>query len=112
MAKPESGFAALHAWLVEALGLIPEPAHGGSWRCYFVGAVEWHPARSTRLIKVLRDHAGMPFKVQLCVSSDNNNSVFIDAPFERALLAATIAEEAERLTERLNRPVVPAQART
>jgi hypothetical protein len=95
-----ASFAGLHAWLTTACALVPERAHGGSWRSYFAGAVEWHPARSTRVLKVLLDSAGAPFAVQLCVSSDRNNSVLLHPPFTPDALRAAIDAETRRLMRR------------
>jgi hypothetical protein len=93
-------FEALHAWLTADCGLVAEPAHGGSWRTYFAGRVERHPARSTRVAKVLLDHAGLPFAVQLCVSSDNNNSVMLHAPFRSDALEVAVEEQRRQLAAR------------
>jgi hypothetical protein len=97
-ARPDlATFAGLHAWLTTGCGLVSEPAHGGSWRSYFAGTVEWHPARSTRVLKVLLDSAGAPFAVQLCVSSDRNNSVLLHPPFAPDALRDAIDAETRRL---------------
>jgi len=96
-----SSFEALHAFLTRECALAAEPAHSGSWRTYFFKEVVWHPARTTRMVKVLFDHAGAPFKLQLCVSSDNNNSVFLAAPFGRDALKRAIGGETAQLMLRL-----------
>lgn len=44
-------------------------------------------------MKVLLDGARMPFKVQLCVSSDNNNRVFFGGLFERDALRVAVENE-------------------
>lgn len=87
----------LHQCLTREFGLVAEAPHGGSWRTYFSGRVEWHPSRSTRTVKVLLDAAGMPWKIQLCVSSDNNNSVFLAAPFEHQALKQAVDGEIRQL---------------
>lgn len=87
----------LHACLTREFALVAEAPHGGSWRTYFFERIERHPARSTRVVKVLLDVAGAPWKLQLCVSSDNNNSVFLPAPFGHETLKQAIAEELRQL---------------
>lgn len=42
---------------------------------------------------MLFDEVGIPFKVQLCMSSDNNNSVFVRGPFERERLKVAVENE-------------------
>jgi hypothetical protein len=93
----------LHQCLTREFGLVAEAPHGGSWRTYFWGRVEWHPSRSTRTLKVLLDAAGRPWKIQLCVSSDNNNSVFLTAPFGQDALKQAIDEEVCQLARALRR---------
>lgn len=97
MAATYSTLEKLHLCLTREFGLVAEPAHGGSWCTYFLGRVEWHPSRSTRTIRVLLDAAGMPWKIQLCVSSDNNNSVFLAAPFGHLALKQAIDGEVRQL---------------
>jgi hypothetical protein len=55
------------------------------------------------MLKVLLDAAGTPWKIQLCVSSDNNNSVFLDAPFEHGALKLAIDEEVRLLARSAQR---------
>lgn len=93
MAATYSTLDDLHQCLTRDFGLVAEAPHGGSWRTYFLGTVEWHPSRSTRMLKVLLDAAGTPWKIQLCVSSDNNNSVFLAAPFGQDALVQAIDGE-------------------
>lgn len=97
MAATYSTFDDLHQFLTHELGLVVEAPHGGSWRTYFCGEVERHPSRSTRAVKVLLDAAGKPWKIQLCVSSDNNNSVFLAAPFMHDALKQAIDAEVSQL---------------
>src|SRR5438067_116962 len=86
-------FDALHAYLTVGLGLVAEAPHGGGWRTYFHARIDWHPARSTRLLKLVLDHEGRPARMQLCASSDSNNSVFLAAPFTAAALREAVAAE-------------------
>ena len=93
-------FDQLHYFLVREMGLLAEPEHSGSWRTYFFNEIVWHPASTTRTVKVLLDHTRKPFKIQLCVSSDNNNSVFVAAPFDAHLLKRAIENEISQLSRR------------
>jgi hypothetical protein len=88
-----STFAELHAFLTGEMSLLAEAEHGGSWRTYFFREIVWNPARTTRTVKVLLDGERMPFKVQLCVSSDNNNRVFFGGALERDALRVAIENE-------------------
>lgn len=103
MAATYSTLDGLHQCLTRDFHLVAEAPHGGSWRTYFLGKVEWHPSRSTRTVKILLDGAGRPWKIQLCVSSDNNNSVFLDAPFEHEALKLAIDEEVRLLARSAQR---------
>ncbi|QJD93775.1 hypothetical protein HH213_29000 [Duganella dendranthematis] len=87
----------LHMFLTQEMGLVSEPLHSGSWRTYFHKEIVWHPAVTTRTVKILLDHTGQPFKIQLCVSSDNNNSVFILPPFKHDDLKIKIENEIAKL---------------
>jgi hypothetical protein len=98
--EPYANFDELHDFLTQEMGLLPEPAHGGSWRTYFFKEIIWHPLRTTRTVKILLDHAKKPFKIQLCVSSDNNNSVFVSPPFEHDALKLAIENETSQLLHR------------
>ncbi len=99
--RPLATAEELHDFLTRECALVAEPAHSGSWRTYFFREVVWHPARTTRTAKLLFDHAGAPFRLQLCVSSDNNNSVFLAAPFGRDALKRAIDAETAQLMPRL-----------
>jgi len=83
----------LHALLTTAFGLVCDSVERGNARSYFVGEVEWAPARSTRLLRVEWNDAGEVTRVRLCVSSDNNNSVFLATPIEPDKLRERIVEE-------------------
>jgi hypothetical protein len=92
-----ASFPELHDFLTREYALLPEPEHGGTWRTYFFKELVWHPARTTRTVKVLLDHTKTPFKIQLCVSSDNNNSVFLSPPFTGDSLKHAIENEISQL---------------
>ena len=83
----------LHEFLVGSLGLIPELTASTVSRTYFYREIEWHPERSSRVIRVLFDPRGEPARIQLCSSSDNNNSVLIQAPFDQQQLSELISKE-------------------
>nr|WP_314624066.1 hypothetical protein [uncultured Noviherbaspirillum sp.] len=100
MAKIYSTFVELHDFLTQEMGLLSEPAHSGTWRTYFFKEIIWHPSKTTRTVKILLDHTKKPFKIQLCVSSDNNNSVFVSPPFEYDALKLAIENETSRLSLR------------
>lgn len=95
-----TNFDELHDFLTRELGLVAEPEHSGTWRTYFFKEIVWHPSATTRTVKVLLDHAKKPFKIQLCVSSDNNNSVFFSPPFARDALKLAIENETSMLLQR------------
>jgi hypothetical protein len=97
MPKTHFTFDELHECLTLHFGLLAENEHSGSWRTYFSKELIWHPSSSTRTVKVLLDHTKIPFKIQLCVSSDNNNSVFITAPFDHDALKLAIENETRQL---------------
>ena len=55
--------------------------------------IDWRPASTTRLLRVLHDaEKNMP-QIRLCVSSDNNNSVFLRPPFDAATLREAVMRE-------------------
>ena len=91
-------FDELHDFLTRECELLAESAHGGNWRTYYFKRIDRHPATSTRAIKVLLNRNGIPFKIQLCVSSDSNNSVFLPAPFDTGTLKTAIKGEIELLS--------------
>lgn len=97
MPKIYSTFDELHDFLTQEMGLLSEPVHSGSWRTYFFKEIAWHPSKTTRTVKILLDHTGKPFKVQRCVSSDNNNSVFLMPPFEYDALKLAVENEVSLL---------------
>jgi len=97
MLDANSCFDQLHHFLTQEMGLLAEPEHGGTWRTYFFNEIVWHPSRTTRTVKVLLDQTNAPFKIQLCVSSDNNNSVFVSVPFQENVLKIAIENEISQL---------------
>ena len=93
----------LHAVLLHAARLVPEPIDNHVSRSYFYQRVEWHPQRSTRVFRVLFDTAGEPARIQLCASSDNNNTVLIEQPFSRAQMLGLVRQEVALVTARFER---------
>lgn len=87
--------------LIDELGLLPDPAAKGDSLSFFVGKVERHPARCTRTVRVFFSGSGEPAMLQLCASSDNNNTVLLRQPFDRESLAGAIRQEIDTLRERL-----------
>lgn len=91
----------LHQFLTVRLGLIPEPVARANSRTYFLHRIEWHPATSTRVARVMFDAAGQPSQLQLCASSDNNNTVLLHRPFGEAILELALQREIALVEQRL-----------
>ncbi|CAN7337082.1 hypothetical protein [Acidovorax sp. LjRoot117] len=91
----------LHELLAGHFGLVPEPIDNGVSRTYFIREVQWHPQRSTRVVRVLAGTAAQAARIQLCASSDNNNTVLITAPFSAERLRGLLAEEISLVEARL-----------
>ena len=92
---------ALHTLLAHTLGLVPEPTENAVSRTYFHQRVEWHPHQSTRVFRVLYGPDGEPSRIQLCASSDNNNSVLIQAPFHAQVLIDLANQEVALIESRV-----------
>jgi hypothetical protein len=84
--------------LTSGFELIADSSERGNGRSYFLREVIWAPASTTRTLRVHYDLNGVVTQIKLCVSSDNNNSVFIPPPFNGEKLRAVIAEEIALLT--------------
>jgi len=82
----------LHAFLTSRFGLVTDPGERGDGQTYFLGAVEWRPGRTTRILRaqLAGDEVA---RIRLCVSSDNNNSVFVAMPADLERLARAVGEE-------------------
>lgn len=91
----------LHQLLVTDLGLVPQPALPTGACTYFLREVQWHPARSTRTVRVLYGPDGAPTRLQLCASSDNNNTVLLQLPRERQQLVSAVLQEIQLVEQRL-----------
>ncbi len=93
----------LHALLQDTAGLVPEPVDNPVARSYFFQRVEWHPQRSTRVFRILFDPSGEPARIQLCASSDNNNTVLLAQPFSTEQLLDLARQEVALIKTRLAR---------
>jgi hypothetical protein len=96
----------LHALLQDTAGLVPEPVDNPIARSYFFQRVEWHPQRSTRVFRVLFDSAGEPARIQLCASSDNNNTVVLAQPFSTEQLLDLARQEVALIKTRQAREAI------
>lgn len=83
----------VHRFFTEEIGLISDVNDRGSNRAYFWKAVVLAPAQTTRVARLFAGPSNEVTQIQLCVSSDNNNSVFIKPPFVRSALGECIAGE-------------------
>lgn len=83
----------LHELLVNKLGLVPELVDNNISRTYFFERMESNPGESTRVFRVIFDVSGEPSRIQLCASSDNNNTVLIAQPFDARALADIAIQE-------------------
>lgn len=83
----------LHTRLTTGFDLVIDPAERGGARTYFLGKVVWHPSASTRILHVQYDAAGHVSHIKRCVSSDNNNSVFVPLPLGWPALLQIVADE-------------------
>ncbi len=81
------------AFLTTEFDLVPDPLERGSARTYFWRSILRHPVNTTRTVRVFLDTAPMVSRIHLCVSSDNNNSVFVHTPFDKDSLRVAIAKE-------------------
>ena len=93
----------LHEILTESLGLVPEINENDVSCTYFHKRIEWHPQHSTRVFRVLFGPNGTPSRIQLCASSDNNNSVLIQAPFHEQILTDLASKEVALIESRTQR---------
>ena len=88
----------LHAFLTTQFDLVVDPAERGGdgvggGRTYFLGTVVWHPSTTTRTLHVQYGADGHVSHIKRCVSSDNNNSVFVPLPMRWPALRQIVADE-------------------
>lgn len=81
--------------LSKELGLLFDAAERGSARTYFLERVCWLPAQNTSVVRVAYEMSGAVRSIRLCVSSDNNNSVFVRNPIEEDGLRKVVVAEIE-----------------
>lgn len=91
----------LHEHLIAAFDLVVDPGERGGARTYFLGNVTWHPSSTTRILHVQYDGNGRVSHIKRCVSSDNNNSVFVPLPADWIAIQDIVAEEIARFGGRL-----------
>lgn len=83
----------LHTFLISAFDLVIDPVERGCARTYFIGKVVWHPPATRRILQVRWDVNNHVSHIKLCVSSDNNNSVFVRLPVTWSELKQIVANE-------------------
>jgi hypothetical protein len=81
--------------LSQELGLVSDAKERRSTRTYFLERVCWQPAQNTRVAHVAYEKSRNVTSIRLCVSSDNNNSVFAHSPIEENALRKAVAAEIE-----------------
>ena len=91
----------LHDFLVGTVGLVPEVLENAVSRTYFHRRIEWHPGRSTRVLRVLFEPDGEPGRIQLCASSDSNNCVMVPPPHCPERLSTLAAQQIALIELRL-----------
>lgn len=87
--------ADLHAFLTTRFGLVADPGERGDGQTYFLGAVDWRPGSTTRILRA-QWQADRVLRLRLCLSSDNNNSVFVTLPAAPEALTHAIGSEIAR----------------
>jgi hypothetical protein len=83
----------IDTFLTSELGLLVDPGERGNGKTYFWKKVAWLPSESTRVARILWTSSGEILAVQLCVSSDNNNSVLVRPPIEKCRLRTLVLGE-------------------
>lgn len=91
----------LHEFLTGSLNLVAEPGANQVARTYFYQRVEWHPRHSTRVFRVIFSANGDVSRIQLCATSDNNNTALVSPPFDAQQLITLANVEITKLNERL-----------
>jgi hypothetical protein len=83
--------------LTGELGLLVDASERGNAKTYFFKRICWQPSESTRIARVAFKTDQSVASIRLCVSSDNNNSVFVEMPLKRENLKAKVVAEMEAL---------------
>ncbi|KAA6119562.1 hypothetical protein F1599_18840 [Cupriavidus cauae] len=89
----------LHEFLTSTFDLVVDPVERGNGRTYFLKRVDWRPGSTTRVLRVESSDETVRH-IRLCVSSDNNNSVFAIHPLRLSSLVKVVGDEIGRLHER------------
>jgi hypothetical protein len=97
----------IHHFLTTGFELVRDEVERGNARSYFWKKVDWHPASTTRVLRVHHDQHDTVTRIQLCVSSDNNNSVFLLPPFAEDCLRVAVTKEIKLLREVTNAVATP-----
>jgi hypothetical protein len=90
----------LHKVLTGSLKLIPEPVVNQVSRTYFYQRVEWNPRQSTRVFRVIFGADGEVSRIQLCATSDNNNTELVSPPFDEQRLTQLVKIQINKIKER------------
>lgn len=88
----------LHEFLTTTFDLVVDPVERGNGKTYFLKRVDWKPGSTTRVLRVEGTDETVR-QIRLCLSSDNNNSVFAMHPLCPVALAKVVADEVGRLHE-------------
>ncbi|RQR66918.1 hypothetical protein DIE19_02775 [Burkholderia sp. Bp9126] len=83
----------LHTFLTNGFDLVVDPSERGNGRTYFLRKVLWHPSQTTRILHVQYGVNDQISHIKLCVSSDNNNSVFVPLPTNWVGLRRVVSDE-------------------
>lgn len=94
--------AKLHDLLTGSLELIPEATVNQVSRTYFHQRIEWHPRMSTRVFRLIFGINDEISRIQLCVTSDNNNTALISPPFDPQEISKLAKNEIGKLKDRLH----------
>lgn len=88
-------FEEINSLLTTEFDLIPDSAERGNGKTYFLGAVDWRPSSTTRIVRVLYGQSDQMIRVKRLFSSDNNNSVFVMEPMSLARLHDEVDKETQ-----------------
>lgn len=95
-------FDEIDAVLTGECGLLPDLLEKGNGCSYFLGVIDKSPATTTRIIRVHHDSGENVTQVKRSVSSDINNSVFVQHPLTAEAIRSAVAEEVEMFRARSN----------
>lgn len=92
----------LHEFLTSTFDLVVDPIERGNGKTYFLKQVDWRPGSTTRVLRV-EGPGETVNQIRLCLSSDNNNSVFATHPLSPVGLMKVVSNEIGLLYERRGR---------